>query len=182
MTTVICRKCGGNHFTIKCGKETKTESVLETKLEHRLDNQKSDNQSNHKSEFNSNHKSDNQSNHKSDNQSNQKSEFNSNHISDNQSNHNSNHKQHYKHNEQNYRKNENKFSIKIKDLPNDMTQEEVEELMAEWGQTYRIKVNNYDDCSTVYVDFKYEVEADHFIKALNKTIFDNVIITVEKVI
>ena len=63
-----------------------------------------------------------------------------------------------------------------------MTQEEVEELMAEWGQTYRIKVNNYDDCSTVYVDFKYEVEADHFIKALNKTVFDNVIISVEKVI
>jgi RNA recognition motif-containing protein len=143
MTTVICRKCGGNHFTIKCGKEIKTESVLETKIE-----QRSENQTTHKSEFNSTHK------------------------------------QHYKYNEPNQdnKRNENKFSIKIKDLPNDMTQEEVEELMAEWGQIYRIKVNNYDDCSIVYVDFKYEVEADHFIKALNKTVFDNVIISVEKVI
>ena len=55
-------------------------------------------------------------------------------------------------------------------------------LLKEPNKNQEVNVNNYDDCSTVYVDFKYEVEADHFIKALNKTVFDNVIISVEKVI
>jgi RNA recognition motif-containing protein len=134
MSVIICRKCGGPHFTIKCGQEVKLESNLISKPESKPEPR-------------------------------------------HEPRHEQRHEQRHDH-----RRDENKYSIRIKDLPSDITYEELQDLMAEWGQIYRIKVNNYEDNSTAYVDFKYEVEAEHFIKALDKTIFDNLVITVEKVV
>ena len=41
MTTVICRKCGGPHFTIKCGKEKKIEEDKITPSENESVNKQS---------------------------------------------------------------------------------------------------------------------------------------------
>jgi hypothetical protein len=116
---ITCRKCGGSHLTIKCGKEPNHKKNL---IEDKPIKNK--------------------------------------HIS--------------KYNKQIYR-------IKISDLPNDISEKEMMELMYNWGDITKIKVLNYPENSVVYIDFKYEIQADYFIKALHKTIFEYSIINVVKV-
>ncbi len=49
------------------------------------------------------------------------------------------------------------------------------------GKIGRINISNYDN-TTCYIDFYFEDEAEYFIKAIDKTPFDNVILNVEKVV
>ena len=46
----------------------------------------------------------------------------------------------------------------------------------------RIKVLNYDESSTAYLEFNEEEEVDYLIQALNKTAFDNRIINLDKLL
>ena len=78
-------------------------------------------------------------------------------------------------------KNSKTYTVKISELPNDISEYEMKELLKEWGDIKKIKVLNYTDTSVVYIDFVIEKYADHFIKALHKTTFDNVVISVLKV-
>jgi hypothetical protein len=132
---IICRKCGGPHFTIKCGKEK-----IEENKELNIDN---------KSEYK--HKNN----------------------------------QDYKCN--NFDKKERKqyfkttYRVKISDLPIDMTEEEMMELTNEWGHIVRVKILNYNESSVAYVDFGYEDEADYFIKAIDKTPFEMILISAIRV-
>jgi hypothetical protein len=64
------------------------------------------------------------------------------------------------------------YRVKISDLPIDMTEEEMMELTADWGNIVKLKVLNYKESSTAYVDFGYEDQADYFIKAIDKTPFE----------
>ena len=136
---IICRKCGGPHFTIKCGKE-KTEEIKDIVIE-----------TENKSEFK----------------------------------YKSNNNQDYKNN--NFEKKERKhyfkttYRVKISDLPIDMTEEEMMELTSEWGHIVRVKVLNYNESSVSYVDFGYEDEANYFIKAIDKTPFEMILISAIRV-
>jgi hypothetical protein len=131
---IICRKCGGPHFTIKCGKE-KTEEKKEVVIQVEKNNT-------HKTE---------------------------------------------KYNNNNFEKKDRKqyfkttYRVKISDLPVDMTEEEMMELTCEWGHIVRIKVLNYNDSSVSYIDFGYKDEADYFIKAIDKTPFELILISVTRV-
>ena len=72
------------------------------------------------------------------------------------------------------------FKVKITDLPNDITDNELLELLYEWGDIAHINIKNYKDTSIAYIEFKSEVQADYFIKALDKTYFEYLIINISK--
>jgi len=125
---IICRKCGGPHFTIKCGKEKKEEIIeVEKNITYKTE------------KYNTFEKKD--------------------------------RKQYFK----------TTYRIKISDLPVDMTEEEMMELTSEWGHIVRLKVLNYNESSVAYVDFGYEDEADYFIKAIDKTPFELILISATRV-
>jgi RNA recognition motif-containing protein len=134
---IVCRKCGGPHLTIKCGKEKAPVPKLETPTENINTNTKR----NHNSDHNRDHNRD----------------------------HNNQHR---------FKKT---YRVKITELPADISEEELMELLFEWGNIVKVRVNNYEDNSIAYVDFGHEEEADYFIKALDKTPFESIIISVQKV-
>jgi len=72
-----------------------------------------------------------------------------------------------------------KNKIKITDLPNNVNEEELFDLLQNWDIN-KIKVVNYPDNSIAYLDFYSPEAADYFIKAFDKTDFDNIIIKVLK--
>ncbi len=139
---IKCRKCGGPHVTIKCGKETQN---LDTVLENKF---KIDNNNNNNYNYNKTH----------------------------HNNHNNYHKNH--HNMSQKIDKRKIVVIKISNLPDDITVPELNELVGEWGKIGRINISNYDN-TTCYIDFYFEDEALYFIKAIDKTPFDNVILNVE---
>lgn len=104
---VQCRKCGGNHFTIKCGIEENNETK---KIEENII-----------------------------------------------------------------------YKVKISDFPPDITYDELSSLLKEWGPITQIKLLNYNENSIAYIEFSSEAHANHFVKALHKTIFDSNIIHVSLV-
>lgn len=73
------------------------------------------------------------------------------------------------------------YSVKLSNMPKDITYTEMKHLINEWGDILKINVNtNFYEEKIVYVDFKYREEREYFIKALNKTKFDNYIINVDR--
>jgi hypothetical protein len=139
---IICRKCGGPHFTIKCGKEKQTEEKtkeqLSTKPEVIKDKEEAKNTCRNDKRFNEN--------------SHEK-------------------KQYFK----------TAYRVKLSDLPTDMTEEEMTELTYDWGHVFRIRVINYPETSVAYIDFGYEEEADYFVKAMDKTPFEYLIVSAQRV-
>ena len=145
---IVCRKCQGNHLTIKCGKEGP--SILEkstyteartTEIGHRSD--KSSRPHYDKSE-----------------------------------------RPHYDKSERpHYDKQHKKFhKVKMSNLPTDVSEEELRNLLYEWGHLVRLKVLQYEESSTAYLEFAEEEEVDYLIKALHKTAFDNRIIDLDKLL
>ena len=51
------------------------------------------------------------------------------------------------------------------------------ELVTDWGNILKIRVNHYDNNNIAYLDFRNKNEADYFIEALDRTPFDNMIIS-----
>ena len=127
---IKCRKCGGPHFTIKCGKEIKPNNILNS-INYDEDNT-------------------------------------------NYSKKNSNIENNKKYNKKTY-------TVKISELPYDITEKELMELTYDWGNIIKIKVLNYQENSAAYIDFKYEEQANYFVKALHKTIFEYLLINVMRV-
>jgi len=82
-------------------------------------------------------------------------------------------------NNQYYESNQNKlFKVKISELPNDITDIELMELLYEWGEITNIKVINYKDSSVSILYFKKENQSKYFVKALHKTLFEYLTISV----
>jgi hypothetical protein len=127
---VICRKCGGSHFTIKCGKE-KQDVSYEKKSNTRL--QKNKTFCNEDRVFQ--------------------------------------HRPYFK----------TTFRVKLSDLPVDMSEEEMMELTCDWGHIVKIRIINYSEISVAYIDFGYEDEAEYFVKALDKTPFEFLVISAQRV-
>jgi nitrate/nitrite-specific signal transduction histidine kinase len=78
----------------------------------------------------------------------------------------------------NYSSNVNK--VKISELPIDISEEELQELLYDWGNIIKITVKKYSDNAVAYVNFKFSQEVDYFVDALNGTNFEYKIIHVEK--
>lgn len=72
-----------------------------------------------------------------------------------------------------------KYKVKITDLPNDISDNELQELLPNW-EISKFKVINYTGNSIAYLEFYSSEAMDYFIKAFDKTDFDNVIIKVFK--
>ena len=129
MSLIKCRKCGGPHVTLKCGKEKQDLSaILDTKFA----------------------------------------------PPKKEESHNDNHK----HNYSEKIDKRNIVTVRISNLPDDITVPELNNLVSEWGRIGRINLNNYDN-TTCYIDFYFKDEAIYFIKALDKTPFDNLILSVD---
>jgi hypothetical protein len=129
MSLIKCRKCGGPHVTLKCGKEkTNLTTILDEKFAQPIIN------------------------------------------------HNNNHHHYHDRSEKIDRR--KIVTVRISNLPSDITVHELNELVCEWGKIGRININNYDN-TICYIDFYFKDEADYFIKAIDKTPFDNVILNVD---
>ena len=137
-----CKKCGGPHLTIKCGKD------------------KNDSSRNNYNRNNSNRNNSNRNN------------YNRNDSSRNNSNRNNFNKNHN-------RQQNTKYCIRISNIPTDLTIKELNELMNEWGDIGKINFNNNINYKSAFVDFYIKEEAEYFVEALDKTPFDNYIISVE---
>jgi hypothetical protein len=127
MPGLNCKKCGGPHLTIKCGKNSTSSN----------DNNK------YKNNYKNNHKTNNYNN--------------------------------------NFKRNtpRKKYCVKLTNIPDDLTIRELNELMIEWGHIGKINFNNNTKYKAAFVDFYSKEEAEYFVSALDKTPFDNYIISVE---
>ena len=71
------------------------------------------------------------------------------------------------------------WEIELSELPLDITEPELYELLENWGHVTKIKVMLYTESSTAYIDFSYKEEAEYFVEAIHKTPFDSYIINAE---
>jgi hypothetical protein len=76
------------------------------------------------------------------------------------------------------KQNNKKFCVKMSNLPNDLSLKEMIELITPWGSFDRINFGNKNEVEC-YIDFYNKDEAEYFVKALDKTPFDNLIMRVE---
>ena len=128
---IQCRKCGGDHLTIKCGKESESHN----NMDKMVNDVSRDNSGGKIKTFSS------------------AREYN-----------NTN-----KYTKQIYH---SIYRVKLSDLPNDITFDEMTDLMNDWGHIVKIKLVPYGDTTSAYIDFGYKEEADYFISAIDKTPFD----------
>jgi len=147
-SNIICRKCGGNHFTTKCGREQDTKTKLN-------------------SLSGSNNKY----------VSNDKSKSNDKYVSNDKTKSNDNKTLFY----DNKSKSEQIYRLQLSNLPLNMTNEEMKELLYGWGTILKIKVINYEETSVAYIDFKYKEQSEYFVNALDKTSFDGMTLYINSV-
>ena len=69
--------------------------------------------------------------------------------------------------------------VKMSNLPVDINEEELNELLYDWGHVVRLRLLNYENNSTAYIEFKDKAPADYIVDALHKTPFDHIILDVE---
>jgi RNA recognition motif-containing protein len=134
ITKLKCRKCNGNHLTIKCNNKNKDLQYVNTNIQT----------------------------------NNKYNELPS-----------VNHNTRINYNTPIYNK---YYKVKMSELPNDITENELYELLQEWGTIIKIIVKHYEKSTTAYITFKNENEVDYLLKALNSTIFDHNLIFVDKII
>ena len=152
MSLIVCRKCGGNHLSIKCGKNKVEETVLEEKQNNPSSNEGVLEEKQNNSLSNEG-------------------------VLEEKQNNSSNN------NNQELRRHEPRISyrVKVSELPNDMTEDEMMELCNNWGYITKLRVINYEDTSVSYIDFNKEECANYFVEALHRTPFEHLILNVTRV-
>ena len=70
--------------------------------------------------------------------------------------------------------------VKMSNLPVDINEEELNELLYDWGHIVRLKLLNYENNSIAYIEFKDKEPANYIVEALHKTPFDHIILDVER--
>ena len=68
--------------------------------------------------------------------------------------------------------------VRMTNIPDDLTINELQELLLEWGKIGKINFNKSDYNKSVFIDFYNDYEAEHFVKAIDRTPFDNYILSV----
>jgi RNA recognition motif-containing protein len=174
---LVCRKCGGEHLTVKCGKEasSKTESTnnVESKSVVSPVTQTSSpvtlKKEYVKTEFKESEKPRRINKVTDTNEEDSDSEKKPRWKKDSGSNGNNN-----------FRERRPLHKVKMSNLPRDMTEEELLELLYDWGNVIRMRVLNYNENSTAYIEFKNQDEADYLVKALDKTPLEHIMLNVER--
>ena len=170
--TVICRKCSGPHFTIKCGK-TKPE-IVQNNIPS--ENGQALSVEERKAKYASKFKSDETVN---DSRREKRLAQNSHFYNDNNTtNTNTNTTNTNTNKERTFRKT---YRVKLAELPNDITEEELMELTCDWGHVVKLRVLNYNENSTAYIDFSTNEQADYFVSAIDKTPFDSILLSAIRV-
>jgi hypothetical protein len=124
---LTCRKCGGPHLTIKCGKEPIKEVVPEPKKIYTDFEEKPRKETERKPYF------------------------------------------------------KTTYRVKLSGLPEDIEEEELMHMTCDWGHIVRQKLLNYEENSVAYIDFGYEEEADYFVEAVDKTPFEYLVLSAQRV-
>ena len=172
---LVCRKCQGPHLTIKCGKESKSvieniinkteEQIFNKQEEYQKPYEKRDNSiSTHRVNYESGFK-----NKDFNNKDFKNKDFKNKDYKNNDHKHND-HKQDRR----------PLHKVKMSNLPVDMSEEELYELLYEWGHVVRMRLLNYESNSTAYIEFKDKEPADYIVKALDKTPFEHIMLDVER--
>jgi hypothetical protein len=206
---LICRKCGGGHLTIKCNQNKQSQINNKSDTNKELNTSKPNYNSrfdnNSRSDNNSKPNYSKQSYdekllpynnkstgkplsyiNKSQSYDDKLSSFNN--KSDGKPLSYNNKSYSYDVNLQSYSKNESYkpytpfYKAKISELPKNITEEELQELLYDWGHITRIIVKAYDNAAVAYITFKNENEVDYLIRALDSTPFEYKIIHIEKII
>ena len=80
-----------------------------------------------------------------------------------------------------YYKDDVKYKVQITNLPNNIEFNEVKDLMKDWGTILKINIKNYNNFSFAIIEFKNKNEQEYFIKALDKTPFEYMILNISLV-
>jgi len=168
---IICRKCGGNHLSIKCGK-TGNNIDLKTEVDDNIEKKdkkifiKRDDGDSEKKPYVKREGGDGE-----------KKPYFKREGTDGDSE-----KKPYFNREGNDGERRQVNKVRIGSLPLDMTEEELNELLYDWGTVKHLKVLQYPahGSSTAYVEFRYADEVDYLVKALDRTPMDHRVISVEK--
>jgi len=168
---LICRKCSGPHLTIYCGK-----TIINT------NNNNNNNTNNNNTNTNNNNTNNNNNNTNNYNNNNNNNNYNNNYNNNNNNNNNwsKTHKGDIYNNNNKYH-NIKTFTVKMSNLPEDITEEELIILTNDWGHISKIKVLNFNENSIAYINFIHKDESEYFIKALDKTPFEYQILSINKV-
>jgi len=169
---LVCRKCKGPHLTIKCGKETK--SVIENII-NKSENQIFNKHEEYQKPYEKINKDTNVSNPNVRYESGFKNKDfkNKDFKNENFNNKDFNNKD-FKHDRRPLHK------VKMSNLPFDMSEEELYDLLYEWGHVVRMRLLNYESNSTAYIEFKDKEPADYIVEALDKTPFEHIMLDVER--
>ena len=81
--------------------------------------------------------------------------------------------------------------VKLSNLPNNILEDDLYELLKDWGQVYKLNLVSRDNYSgqggttrstAAYIEFRAEEQADYFLKAFDNTACNNQILVVEKLL
>jgi hypothetical protein len=84
----------------------------------------------------------------------------------------------YNDNKKSYSDKKKIMTVRLSNLPDDITVNELEKLIKPWGSIGRINISNFENKSG-FIDFNFKNEADYFIEAIDRTPFDNLIVRAE---
>jgi RNA recognition motif-containing protein len=168
---IVCRKCQGPHLTIKCGKEK--ENKVEEKIKIQIDEKPREPRRDFKDRDQGKtsfplaglifQKKINPDHHQPRDQPYPRRDFKS-----------------TKHGK-----------VKLSNLPNDILEDDLYELLKDWGQVYKLNLVSRDNYSgqggttrstAAYIEFRAEEQADYFLKAFDNTACNNQILVVEKLL
>jgi RNA recognition motif-containing protein len=67
-------------------------------------------------------------------------------------------------------------TVKLENLPCDISFNELNRLMQEWGEIKKISIKKRTYDNSAFIIFSKKDEAEYFVKAIDKTPFDNMIL------
>jgi hypothetical protein len=173
-----CKKCGGPHLTIKCGKNNSNRNNNMNNSSNNMNNS-SNNMNNSSNNMNNSSNSNSYKNTSHRNNMNNSNRNNFNRNNSNMNNFNRNNSDRNNSDRNNFNRNREKFCVRMSNIPDDLTIRELSELLLEWGDVGKINFNNNIKYKAAYIDFNIKEEAEYFVEALHKTPFDTFIIDVE---
>jgi hypothetical protein len=167
---IICRKCGGNHLTIKCNKDKPLEVSQNNNENKQNDGEKKQYNNGEKKQYNNGEKKQYNNGEKKQYDNGEKKQYNN----GEKKQYINGEKKQYNNDKKNYVNYENKNSGKVKmsSLPNDISKEELQELLYDWGHIKYINIKKYYDETVAYIEFRDEDQANYLIEALDNTPFD----------
>jgi hypothetical protein len=153
-----CRKCGGEHLTIKCGKTLNTNNIKNTNNDINNDV----NRNNRNNDVNIN--------------------INNTNNRNNYINRNNDINRNNRNNYINRNKNNKTQKVKLVNMPSDISKEEMYDLLRDWGNIKSIYIKELTDINLIFIEFENLEQASYFVDSIDSTAFDHKIIKAELVL